>query len=365
MAVTYTSQIKTDKEKLFACYSLIEQFRVEHNNKIALASSDLGRYGAKIKPYAQLAKSLLKQLLAEQNRLKESIRWASYTPEQWKAVSSLSLEEQSVICLTLFGDKNVEKVKTTKTTSSELAELKAINLDNLSASSGTDPTEDFTTYTEVDPGDDITKTADRITFTALRTREDTFYVYKDKGVDHFNGNFEHLEKHTVSAWGNGAIDGGVLNTWLMANAVGDLLDLRQANANFFSYFHYSLLETGWSYYLYLEEHDGASGYEDKYKNWNINTVYFVELERDEAVGTYGTLYARICTGNYYGLGGSLVDTLSLTLHTSKKDFRYIYGLTGYEDDAIAVNATGYIELLDLQEAVDQPFRNYYPHILAH
>ena len=202
--VVYPPSMTTDKDKLFACYSLIEQMRLEHNNKIALAKSDLSRYSSKIRPYAHRSKALQKQLLAEQNKLKESILWANYTPEQWKTVSQLSQEEQNVIYQTLFGDKSVEKVKTTKATSSELADLKAINLDNLSASLGTDPTEDFTTYTETDPGADITKTADRITFTALRTREDTFYVYKDKGVDHFNGNFEHLEKHTVSAWSNGA-----------------------------------------------------------------------------------------------------------------------------------------------------------------
>jgi len=346
-AIIYPANIKTDKDKLFACYSLIEQMHLEHNRVATLARSNPDKYlkTGKFSAYAQESKIRLKLLLAEQNHLKENIRWANYTSEQWKAVSKLSLEEQGAIYQTLFGKKSAERGKLTKATSTELDELKALNLDDMPEKLGADPTEDFTTYTEYDEGSDITKTADRITFTAAESRYDTFYVDKDKGVDHFNGNFEHLEKHQISAFANNA----VAVTWLMANAVADMAALRAANANYLSYYHY---RSDAAYYLYIEERDGASMYSDRYNNFALSTVYYVEIERDEGVGTYGTIYARICTGDYYGNGGSLVDTLTVTLHTSKKDFRYIYGLTGY-DDNLGTNftVTGYVELLDLQEAV--------------
>jgi len=336
--------------------------RLEHNNKVALATSDLGRYGTKIKPYTQLAKGLLKQLLVEQNRLKENIRWANHTPGQWKAVSQLSFEEQNVIYQTLFGDKNVEKIKTTKATSSELNELKAINLDTLSASLSSDPTEDFTSYTETDPNSNIAVTADTITFTNVRAKYDTFYVYKDKGAAHFDGSFEHLHKHYATAVG----DTCSISSWLLSNVLGDENYLRTNSYDMLNYKLYYDAANGRR--MYMAEMDGASFYWDYYTGWLLSTVYYIEVERDENVGTYGTLYARICTGNYYGLGGSLVDTLSITLHTSKKDFRYIDACTGYDDNDNTNASTGYVKLLDLQEAgvaTFQPFRNYYPHILAH
>ena len=49
--------------------------------------------------------------------------------------------------------------------------------------------ENFTEYTEVDPNARISVTKTRVTWTAI-TRQEEAYVYIDKGVDYFAGNFE-------------------------------------------------------------------------------------------------------------------------------------------------------------------------------
>ena len=52
-----------------------------------------------------------------------------------------------------------EKVKPTEATSPVLDELKAIEIDKLAGEKGVDPTEDFTTYTEVDHESDFSITS--------------------------------------------------------------------------------------------------------------------------------------------------------------------------------------------------------------
>lgn len=379
MVVKYPSSIKTNKDKLFACYSLAGQMRLEHNKAAASFRSRLAleplpkdqkeleakrKQGfirdwcpegfmlagtpennslrAKFRIYAHESKARLKQLLAEQNRLKENIRWTNYTPEQWKVVSNLDIEERIAIDKSLFGDRMQEKVKPTKATSSLLDELKALNLDDLPEKLGSDPTEDFTTYTEVDEGSDVTKTADRITFTAVDTRSDTFHVHYDKTADHFDGDFEHLVKTYVSS----IVDLAIFATWMLSNNVGDF---RAHSAGGWSHLNTYWQRSGATYYFFLREQDGASSYTDNF-NPSLSTIYYIEHERDEAVGDHGTLYAYICTDDYWDDGGTQIDTLTLTLHTSKKDFRYIYGLASYDTAAsTGITATGYVELLDLQE----------------
>lgn len=345
MEIDYKN-IKGDKNQLFACYSLANQMLLQHNKIVSIATLNPDKYiqTRLFKAYAQESKRLLKELLAEQSRLKEKILWDNYTPEQWKEVSQLPPEEQCDIYVTLFGDRMKEKVKSTKATCSSLTELRAIDIEKLKETPSSDPTEDFSTYTEVDEGSDITKTSDRITFTLVDTRQDTFHVHYDKGAGHFPGNFEHLEKIELTTYNNFAS----FVTWMLTNTVGDWKDIADASGDALIF---NVYRAGADYYLRLVEMDGGSHYLDTYNNFSLSTVYYLELERDENIGTYGTIYAYICTSDYWDDGGTQVDTLTVALHTSKKDFRYVYGLVGYDDAAkTGATATGYIELLDLQEA---------------
>lgn len=334
--VIYPPTIITDFERLCAVYPLIEQMRLEHNRVAELARSDPDKYlkTGKFRTYAKESKSRLKKLLAERNRLVENIR--SDNRAIWEGVTDE--EALTAIHLDLFGDRETLKNKETEATSPLLDELKALNLDTMPEGLGDDPTEDLTTYTEVDPDSHISKTTDRATFTDL-TGDESAYLYYDKGVGHFDGDFEHLLKCLCDEYATPS--GGIwVNFWVVANYVGSM----DANNNQLLTFFYS---SGGGVVIYLREYYSSTGYSD-YTYISTDVTYYIELERDEGVGSYGTLYEYICTGDYYDDGGSLVDALSVTLH-GKEDFRYIYALQSRTGNPDRVG-DGWMELLDLQEA---------------
>ena len=372
MAVVYPGQIKTDREKLSACYSLLEQMRLEHSKVAAIARAEPERYIAtgKFKVYATKTKSYMKQLLAERNSLMEAIRRASYTTQQWEQISKLSLEEQRSIHLTMYGDRGVEQVKTTKATSSLLDDLKATKLDSLqSRELLPDPTEDFTSanWNSGTPQSNENSrisavTSSKETITGL-TRADTCYHYRDCGANHFDGDFEHLLKTYA-----GSITGyGIFLSWMVDNDVGDWYALSAGNKSCIFIYWYQA-GAGGAKTLTVREIDGASTYTDTSTGLSLATTYFLEVERDDDAGDsgYGLMTVHITTGDYYDNAGTPVDDLSLSLHTSRKDFRYIYSANSRDDASPSSEVfSGWVELLDLQEVIDQPFRNYYPHILAH
>lgn len=334
--------IATDRDKLSACYSLIEQARQEHNAVAALARAQPEKYLAtgKFKTYVSQSWSCIQALLAEQNTLKERIRRAAYTDETWTEATNSSTEDELRVALELWGNRQLEKQEPTLAWAPSLNDLRATDLDKLMGSVGFDPTEDFTTYTEYDEGNDITVTTDRLTLTNLDTDADTFWVYDDKGAAHFDADFEHLEKVYLSSTATNCH----CVHWMLANDVGDLKDIKDASGSCLAAFWY---DSG-SELILAYEVDAGTAYSDASSALSLSTVYYLEIERDEAVGTYGTLYIRIATTDYYGNGGNLVDTLSVALHTAKRDFRYVYGVTGY-DSGVSRLVTGYVELLDLQE----------------
>ena len=95
--------------------------------------------------------------------------------------------------------------------------------------------------------------------------------------------------------------------------------------------------------VYLRELHGQTPYDDSWLS-TVNTDYYPKVKRDEAVGTYGTIYAYIYSD---ADRTSLSDTLSVALH-EKRDFRYIYGINSLGADNNYV-CTGYVKNLDLQE----------------
>ena len=139
--ITYPRTVKYDSDKLAVVYRLVEQMRLEYNKVSASKPSP-----EKFRTYErEQFRPRLKSLLAEQNRLKEQIRLDNKI--DW---SKLAEEEQPAVELQLFGDKATLKQVETDATSPLLDELKAIKLDSLKGTDFTDPTEDLTTYTEVD-----------------------------------------------------------------------------------------------------------------------------------------------------------------------------------------------------------------------
>ena len=197
--------------------------------------------------------------------------------------------------------------------------------------------EDFTTYTEVDTGGFLASSTTRITATNLTATPDAYY-YSDKGVDHFNGDFEHLVTFKVTSG-----TGNMFLPWMVANDLGDRQGLYSTNKPFFSVD----LDYGGeaNFTIYLREFTGTTHYTGTF-GANTGTIYYLKIKRDEAVGTYGTLYLYIYDD---AARTNLLSTPTITLHDSKKDWRYIYGMNNTNDGG-ANTVTGYSENLDLQEA---------------
>lgn len=194
-------------------------------------------------------------------------------------------------------------------------------------------TEDFTTYTETDPNSRITVTSAKVSWSGL-TRNETAYVYADKGAAHFSGDFtHHFDGESTSESASDSIG----NFWMLANAVKNMQALDTDGDDYLACFYFDQTPL-----IFLRERDSSTNYQDFYSGASA-TQYWYECERDETVGTYGTIYLRI-----YSDSGrtTLLDTLSVTLHTSKKDFQYIYA-TNTLNSGTTSSHTGYVQNLDL------------------
>jgi hypothetical protein len=331
--VNYPASVKTDHDKLGAVYSLIEQMRLEHNRVGEIARSDWKKYEGKFRAYQKLYKAKLKELLHEQNVIREVIWKSSFDEKTW---NELSDEEKENINDVLYGNRAELKVLSTKATTQLLDELKAINLDDLKGQF-VDPTEDYTTYTEVDPNGHLSKTSSKITWTDLNNGE-TAYICDDKGVDHFNGDFEFLFDGEIT---DIPVGGGRAFWCGMANTLNDLRSIDVGGGDYLALLTYV---SGGNVRYYLHEVVSGSAHQD-YTAYTAEKQQWITFERDEAVGTYGTLYAHIYDDSDRT---QELDTLSIALH-EKEDFQYIYGMSSYNDGTPASYGSGYVRNLDLQE----------------
>ena len=183
--------------------------------------------------------------------------------------------------------------------------------------------EDFTAYTEVDPNSKITVTATKIDMANLR-RDESAWVIFDKGSAFFEEDIDiDFETYTINA-------NGFVGHLFISNLIDDYRAHEVASSSFFAIVRDSAED------LVIVERDGASGYPDT-SALSAAVLYYCTFIRDESVGTYGTIYCYI-----YDDSGrtNLVDTVSITLHTSKKDFQYYYGGISY-NDSTAGSFTGY------------------------
>ncbi len=198
--------------------------------------------------------------------------------------------------------------------------------------------ENFSAYTEVDPNSRISKTATRVTWTSI-VREEIAHVSSDKGVNHFDGDFTHLLTVNASVVDNG----GLSVHWAISNVVDSFKGLQDASEDglFINFLGGASAVT-----LNLQEMDGGSITGDQY-TYTLGTTLYLKITRDESIGTYGTIFCFIYSDAARTV---LVDTLSVTLNTSKKDFRYIYGFQSWEQSADSALVTGYTENMSLFKA---------------
>lgn len=190
--------------------------------------------------------------------------------------------------------------------------------------------EDFTTYTEHDPGNHITLTAHSITHAHYRNR--TEYVVKDFGAGHF-GDFEHLITVNFASGENWAYS----YVWVLANSDNDVYPLELLGEKFLCVL--GNWYGGTLQYLRIRYFDG-SVWADDYFDAAPNTTYYLTLTR---AGT--TLTCKV-----YSDSGrtNLVDTLTLTVTSDA--FRYMIPCSTYNSGNTPHGIT-YINDLYLQEAV--------------
>lgn len=206
--------------------------------------------------------------------------------------------------------------------------------------------EDFTTYTEVDEGGNVTVTTNKVSWVDLDTDE-TSFLYKDMTVDFFDGDFTHKFECQVSGRDAG---NPLFAYWMVANDIGDIFFLIN-NSNdfiFFTYFYSSV--TGNNFELTLWE-NGAPGEADVFDGPTDGVTYYVTISRDDDGGANNTgqIKAYIRTGSH---SGSLVDTLSVDCAAGEQnDYRYIYALCSYDESAADEDASGHTERLDLSPVI--------------
>lgn len=198
--------------------------------------------------------------------------------------------------------------------------------------------EDFTTYTEVDPGSDLTVTATKIDAVDMARGADT-YVADDKGANHFDGDFEHLFEFYMDSADKSSISPSV---WAMANLADSAQDLFDGGNDSYKIAVFTPAIPNISLY----EIDFPTLYFDTSVNLAYDTLYYVTVKRDESIGSFGQLQCFI----YDDAGRtSLVDTLALTLHTDLKDFRWVYGTQN--EGTGSGEFTGFVQNLNLQEGI--------------
>ena len=188
-------------------------------------------------------------------------------------------------------------------------------------------------YTEVDTQNNITvDSSSKVSYSTIGTTE-TSYFYSDKGVNHFAGSFEHLFG-TNSALSTNKL----VAHWIMTNDLGTITALDAANKSHFRAVVYNAE-------FYLQERDGSSFYSYRSTTYyTAGVTYYHKMKRDEGTGTYGTLYDYIYSD---AARTTLVWTLTLALHSSKKDFQYICPIVSHASRPSP--DSGYVENLDLQE----------------
>ena len=204
--------------------------------------------------------------------------------------------------------------------------------------------ENFSGYTEVDPNTKITKTSTRVTWVGL-TRVEDAYVYKDKTANYFDGDFTHqLTVNSVDLTAPAGQATNIAICWAVGNTIGSWQDVDDASGDQL-HLYIRVEGTGSKHKFLLGELDGGAAYNSA-TDLQIagNTPYYLKITRDESVGTYGTLYCYVYSNP---ARTTLVGTLSLTLHTSKKDFRYLYAMQSLGAAAAGFDHDGYTENLSI------------------
>ena len=206
--------------------------------------------------------------------------------------------------------------------------------------------EDLSAYSINDAGGYLTISPDTKVTWADLPRNVNAFLYKDKGVNHFAGNFTHRIETQFTGWG--VTNYGQVECWMIANAATGRKAIIDAGGDCLHFTH----EKGSSAYkFWLQIYE--SGVLVDYDSWDsvsLGVAYYVTIVRNEAAGT---LTAYIRTGSH---SGPLQDTLVASIGVDN-DFRYIYAAGSYNSGHTG-EVTGFTRNIDLAGVI-MPIRMHH------
>ena len=202
--------------------------------------------------------------------------------------------------------------------------------------------ENYTTYSEYDASGLVTVGAN--TLAVAGNNQTAFSVHKVFAAGHFSGDFEHVV--AVALNNDGSPNYGWCPFWGLSNETAEsahsFKEIQEASGDCL---YIAQGEGFGAVWISLFEISTGTQYSDIYAGASYDTWYYCEIERDESVGTYGTLLCRIYSDESRS---TLVDTLSVALH-KKEDFRTVYAVASYYPNSNRPYSQN-IKNLDLQEA---------------
>ena len=196
---------------------------------------------------------------------------------------------------------------------------------------------DFNEWTEVDLNSHISISESSVTFSALQ-RGESAYVYKDKGINYFSGNFSNSFTLMMSDY---AVYPQI-NIWALANLVGAFQDGTFDDADILCLILTHSTEPNEFNIAFMETHNGTEHQSGVY-TINKDIEYYLTVYRDTSIGTYGTLYCSFYSDIERNI---LLDTISVALHTIV-DYRYIYAIQTMGLGSTNDLGSGYIKDLSM------------------
>ncbi|KKL04821.1 hypothetical protein LCGC14_2612220, partial [marine sediment metagenome] len=197
--------------------------------------------------------------------------------------------------------------------------------------------EDFTTYTESDVLGRLSQTSTRSTITAMQPDDNQTWLQNDKGAGFFSGNFSHkftLRIDSFSAFIWQAV-------WGITNNLDDIQGIIDNSQD--GLFIELLGQTN-RIIEATEVNAGSRSGTASGSPLSSSTTYYLTVERDESVGSFGTLSVRVYSN---AARTSLVSSSTLTLNVAN-DFRYIFAPLSYDRTGGEVGPfSGYVEDLVL------------------
>jgi len=186
--------------------------------------------------------------------------------------------------------------------------------------------ENFLLYTEVDPTAALT--VDVFTVSGWIDTNIEAYLYRDKGIGHFSGDF----KHSVDIETKRVDTGAKTTLWAVSNVINN------------SFYWLSNLSEALLVYLIdgtgLSIKSAANGASSSSYTLTIDTMYYLDIER---VGTTTTL-------SIYGSADRVIplSTLSVT-EDSALAYRYVFPVCSYNSGATGNDTSIVVYNLDLHE----------------